>query len=70
MQSEFKSIRTFIGANNYSESRQFYRELGYEEIELSDNMCLFNVNDTLGFYLQKYYVKRLGGKLDDLSGSG
>ena len=53
-----KSIRTFIGAKNYGESRQFYRELGFEEVEIGDNMCLFKVNENLGFYLQDAYVKK------------
>jgi len=53
-----KSIRTFIGAKNYEESRSFYKELGFEEVVLFDNMCLFKVNENLGFYLQDYYVKK------------
>lgn len=52
-----KSIRTFIGAEDYTTSRSFYRELGFEEIVISENMCLFRVNDQLGFYLQDYYVR-------------
>ena len=52
-----KSIRSFIGARNYQESRNFYKELGFEEIELFHNMCLFKVNENLGFYLQDCYVK-------------
>jgi len=40
-----KSIRTFIGAKNYSHSRAFYTSY-------------FKVNDQLGFYLQDYYVKK------------
>ncbi|MEM6632316.1 MAG: VOC family protein [Bacteroidota bacterium] len=52
-----KSIRTFIGAKNFTESRQFYRELGFEEVEIGEKMSLFRVNDSLGFYLQDYYVK-------------
>ncbi len=58
MNYQCKNIRTFIGAKNYDESRCFYRELGFQEIELSDKMTLFKVNDDLGFYLQKYYVKK------------
>ena len=27
-----KNIRTFIGAKNYDESREFYRALGFEEV--------------------------------------
>ncbi|MBT8219434.1 MAG: glyoxalase, partial [Bacteroidia bacterium] len=53
-----KSIRTFIGANNFEESRTFYRELGWEEVPLGDKMSLFKVTEQLGFYLQDYYVKK------------
>jgi len=52
-----KSIRTFIGAKNYNESRAFYCALDFEEIEIDKDMCLFRVNANLGFYLQDYYVK-------------
>lgn len=55
---EAKSIRTFIGAKNYEESRKFYRELDFEEIEIGHEMTLFKVNSNLGFYLQDYYVKK------------
>jgi len=58
MISKSKSIRTFIGAKDYNLSRQFYRELGFEETEISHNMCVFHVNESLSFYLQDYYVKR------------
>jgi catechol 2,3-dioxygenase-like lactoylglutathione lyase family enzyme len=57
MNYEGKNIRTFIGAKNYEESKQFYRELGFQEIEISDDMTLFKINEQLGFYLQDYYVK-------------
>ena len=53
-----KTIRTFIGAKNYQESRQFYRELGFAEHVLNDKMCLFKVTEDLGFYLQDYYVRK------------
>ena len=58
MNYQAKSIRTFIGAKNYDESRAFYKELGFEEVVLFDNMSLFKVNDSLAFYLQDYYVKK------------
>jgi catechol 2,3-dioxygenase-like lactoylglutathione lyase family enzyme len=51
-----KSIRPFIGARNYELSRSFYRDIGFEEVILSDTMCLFETGQT-GFYLQKAYVK-------------
>lgn len=54
---EGKNIRTFIGARNYEESKQFYRELGFQEIEISGDMTLFKINEQLSFYLQDYYVK-------------
>ncbi len=53
-----KSIRTFIGAKDYQQSRDFYKDLGFEEIVLFHNMCLFKVNENLGFYLQDAYVKK------------
>ena len=53
-----KSILSFIGAKNFEESRQFYRDLGFEEVPLFDNMVRFNIVEKTGFYLQKYYVKK------------
>jgi len=52
-----KSIRTFIGAKNYQDSKQFYLELGFTAIEIGLEMTYFKVNENLGFYLQDYYVK-------------
>lgn len=51
------SLRPFIGAENYDISKKFYTALGFSEIPISENMTLFKVNDSLGFYLQKAYVK-------------
>jgi len=56
MKHNAKSIRPFIGANNFEVSRQFYRDLGFEELVLFPNMSLFE-NETIGFYLQDAYVK-------------
>ncbi len=53
-----KSIRTFIGAKNFEQSRQFYKDLGFKEIEIPGNMVVFFVNDKLSFYLQDYFVKK------------
>jgi hypothetical protein len=50
------SIRPFIGAKDYDLSRGFYRLFGFDEIVLSDSMCLFS-KGTVGFYLQKAYVQ-------------
>ncbi len=56
MDHKAKSIRPFIGAKDYQLSRSFYRDLGFEEKILSNNMSLFKTGD-LGFYLQDGYVK-------------
>jgi catechol 2,3-dioxygenase-like lactoylglutathione lyase family enzyme len=52
-----KSIRAFIGAINFEESRQFYLALGFEEAKLSPALSYFKISATLGFYLQNAYVK-------------
>jgi len=51
------SIRSFLGAKNYQESRQFYREMGYNEHIIDAKMSYFSVREGIGFYLQDYYVK-------------
>ena len=56
MQHKAKSIRPFIGAKDYNLSRSFYRDLGFEEKELSHNMCLFST-EGIGFYLQDAFVQ-------------
>ncbi len=56
MKHHIKSIRPFIGAKDYTLSRQFYRDLGFTEHVLFPNMCLFE-NGGFGFYLQDYYAK-------------
>ena len=50
------SIRPFIGAKNFDISRSFYRDLGFEEVVLGSDMCLFK-SGKLGFYLQNSYVQ-------------
>lgn len=56
MEQKAISIRPFIGARNFEESRTFYRDLGFRETVLSHNMSLFKTGD-LGFYVQDAYVK-------------
>ena len=51
-----KSIRPFIGAKNYTISRSFYRDVGFEEISISEKLSYF-YSGTFGFYLQDAYVK-------------
>ncbi|MGB3468817.1 MAG: glyoxalase [Cyclobacteriaceae bacterium] len=57
MQYKTKSIRAFIGCKDYSESREFYRLMGFKETELGDKMCYITIDDQSGFYLQDAYVK-------------
>ncbi len=54
MKHKAKSIRAFIGAENFEESRLFYKELGFVESQISGNLSYFknDVRRFLGFYLQ------------------
>ena len=54
MNHNAKSLRPFIGAKDYEVSRSFYRDLGFEEVELGPDMSVFK-SGSLAFYLQKYY---------------
>lgn len=56
MNQNIKSIRPFIGAKNFEISRNFYKDLGFEEIVLEHNLSLFKKQE-IGFYLQNAYVK-------------
>jgi catechol 2,3-dioxygenase-like lactoylglutathione lyase family enzyme len=56
MEHKAISIRPFIGAKDFEQSRNFYRDLGFEEKVLFPDMSLFRT-DGLGFYLQNAYVK-------------
>jgi hypothetical protein len=56
MEHKAISIRPFIGAKNFEISRNFYRDLGFEESILFHNMFYFKT-DGLGFYLQDAYVQ-------------
>jgi hypothetical protein len=56
MEHKAKSIRPFIGAQNFELSRNFYRDLGFQESILFSNMSYFQT-DGLGFYLQDAYVR-------------
>ena len=55
MNHHIQSIRTFIGAKDFNESRAFYTAFGFEEVPLG-KMSLFKQGN-FGFYLQKAYVK-------------
>ena len=51
MENKSVSIRPFIGAKDFELSRNFYRDLGFQEKVLFHNMSLFKTGE-LGFYLQ------------------
>ncbi|NOS93616.1 MAG: glyoxalase [Cyclobacteriaceae bacterium] len=57
MKTSATSIRPFIGAKNFEESRSFYQALGFRESVISSQMSYFQVNNSIGFYLQNAYVK-------------
>lgn len=57
MKHTAKSVRTFIGAKNFEESKKFYEELGFEESIISHDMSYFKIFESLGFYLPDYYVQ-------------
>lgn len=56
MNHNINSIRPFIGAKDFEQSRKFYQDLGFEERVLSHNMSLFKTGN-IGFYLQDAYVQ-------------
>ncbi len=56
MNQKALSIRPFIGAKDYEVSRSFYKDLGFEEVILANNLSVFK-KQSLAFYLQDAYVK-------------
>ncbi|WP_462250198.1 VOC family protein [Ekhidna sp.] len=56
MKNCVQSIRTFVGAKDFNQSREFYKAWGFNEIVTSPKMSYFSV-DNFGFYLQDHYVK-------------
>lgn len=50
------SIRPFIGSQNFELSRNFYRDLGFEETRLDPKLSVFKT-DAIAFYLQDAFVK-------------
>ncbi|WP_315055901.1 VOC family protein [Chryseobacterium indoltheticum] len=56
MNQKIKSIRPFIGAKDFAVSRTFYRDLGFEEVEIDPKFSVFKKGD-FAFYLQDYYSK-------------
>ena len=51
-----KSIRPFIGSDDFTVSKEFYKLIGFTETWSSTNMSYFDMNG-FGFYLQDAHVK-------------
>ncbi|MCE7063852.1 glyoxalase [Dyadobacter sp. CY326] len=56
MKQSSRSIRPFIGCRDFELSRNFYRDLGFEEVVISSDMSLFRT-ENIGFYLQDAFVQ-------------
>ena len=56
MPTKIKSIRPFVGAKNYTTSRNFYTDLGFTENIISATLSYFDYQG-FGFYLQDYYLQ-------------
>src|SRR5690606_8389280 len=56
MNHKAKSIRPFIGSKDFEISRNFYKDLGFEERILAPNFSVFH-SGNMSFYLQDAYVK-------------
>ena len=56
MEYKALSIRPFIGAENFEVSRNFYKDLGFQEIILAQNFSVFKMG-VVAFYLQDAYVR-------------
>jgi len=52
-----KSIRTFIGSKNFSESCKFYETLEFELHQHGKGFSYVSISPGIGFYLQDYYNK-------------
>jgi hypothetical protein len=52
-----KSIRTFIGSKNFSESCKFYETLEFELHHHGKGFAYVSISPGIGFYLQDYYNK-------------
>ena len=56
MNKNVRSIRPFIGAQDFDLSKRFYVDLGFEEVDLGSDLTLFKMA-SIAFYLQRAYVK-------------
>jgi len=56
MKIQINSLRTFVGAKDFTISKSFYNDLGFKELVIDSNLSLFQ-KEAFGFYLQNYYAK-------------
>lgn len=49
-----KNIRTFLPSKDFSVSKQFYKDLGFEVLWENDDLCMFGQPE-YNFFLQDYY---------------
>jgi catechol 2,3-dioxygenase-like lactoylglutathione lyase family enzyme len=56
LEPNLNSLRTFIGSKDFKTSKAFYKDLGFQEAEISEKMSLFT-NNKVSFYLQDYFVE-------------
>jgi len=57
MDTKIKSLRSFIGSKEYKTSQSFYTQWGFQAIEIGSKMTYFMITESLGFYLQDFYIK-------------
>ncbi len=55
--NKIHSLRPFIGCKDFSFSKQFYIDLGFELTYDDSKLAFFQIDENIGFYLQDYYVK-------------
>lgn len=56
MKIEINALIPFLGSKDFSVSRAFYYELGFEELVISKDLSRFDLG-TASFYLQNYNQK-------------
>jgi catechol 2,3-dioxygenase-like lactoylglutathione lyase family enzyme len=56
MKHDAVSIRPFIGAKDFTLSREFYKDLGFQESVIAKDFSYFHT-EGIGFYLQDAFVK-------------
>src|ERR1700746_3243165 len=58
--SKVLSIKAFVPARDFEQSRSFYIDLGFRQLWGDDSACGLEI-DGQGFILQKFYIKEHAG---------